>query len=50
MNGQRLPSLDYPPARRADVLDHYFGSTVADPYRWMEHLNSPELHQEDRDG
>jgi prolyl oligopeptidase len=37
------PSLDYPSGRRADVSDNYFGTTVADPYRWMEDLNSPEL-------
>jgi hypothetical protein len=36
-------SISYPSARRADVIDDYFGSTVADPYRWMEDLNSPEL-------
>ena len=31
---------DYPPARRSDQMDNYFGSTVADPYRWMEDLDS----------
>ena len=35
----------YPSARRADVIDNYFGTKVADPYRWMEDLNSPELKQ-----
>jgi prolyl oligopeptidase len=39
------PSLSYPTARRADVVDDYFGTKVADPYRWMEDLNSPELKQ-----
>jgi prolyl oligopeptidase len=38
-------SLSYPSARRADVIDNYFGTKVADPYRWMEDLNSPELKQ-----
>jgi prolyl oligopeptidase len=38
-------SLAYPPARRADVIDDYFGTRVADPYRWMEDLNSPELNR-----
>jgi hypothetical protein len=37
------PSISYPSARRADVMDDYFGTKVADPYRWMEDLNSPEL-------
>jgi prolyl oligopeptidase len=38
-------SLSYPPARRASVVDDYFGTRVPDPYRWMEDLNSPELKQ-----
>jgi prolyl oligopeptidase len=34
---------EYPPARRGDHVDDYFGTEVADPYRWMEDLESAEL-------
>jgi len=32
----------YPQARRDDTLDDYNGVKVADPYRWLERLDSPE--------
>ena len=34
--------LDYPGSRRSDQIDEYFGVKVADPYRWMEDLESKE--------
>ncbi len=40
--GPDLP-LDYPEALRLDHTDDYFGTPVADPYRWMEDLDAPEL-------
>ncbi|MDP2390143.1 MAG: S9 family peptidase, partial [Acidobacteriota bacterium] len=35
----------YPPSRRGDDVDAYGATQVADPYRWMEDLESPEVAQ-----
>src|SRR3977135_4108069 len=37
------PKLSYPVSKRGDVVDDYFGTKVADPYRWMEDLDSAEV-------
>jgi prolyl oligopeptidase len=34
--------IAYPATRRADVTDDYFGTRIADPYRWLEDDNSDE--------
>lgn len=34
--------FEYPPARRADVVDDFHGTLVADPYRWLEDADSAE--------
>jgi prolyl oligopeptidase len=35
--------LTYPPAHKVDVVDDYHGTKVADPYRWMEDLESRQV-------
>ncbi|MGV3524298.1 MAG: prolyl oligopeptidase family serine peptidase [Candidatus Sericytochromatia bacterium] len=35
-------ALDYPATRQDQTVDDYFGTSVADPYRWLEDDNSPE--------
>jgi prolyl oligopeptidase len=37
----QVPSK-YPETRKTDVVDDYFGTLVADPYRWLEDDNSAE--------
>ena len=36
------PALSYPPTRTVDVVDDYFGRKIADPYRWLEDLDSAD--------
>ncbi len=40
------PALSaYPETRKDDVTDDYFGTQIADPYRWLEDANSEETAQ-----
>ena len=40
-NGQ---GLQYPLTRTVEWQDNYHGTTVADPYRWLEDANSADTH------
>ena len=35
-------SVTYPPTKKVDTVDTYFGAEVADPYRWLEDDRSVE--------
>ncbi len=45
MGSGMAQELKYPAARVSDHTDVYFGTTVADPYRWMEDVDSAEVKQ-----
>lgn len=35
-------AFDYPASARGPVVEDYHGSSVADPYRWLEDLDAPQ--------
>jgi prolyl oligopeptidase len=35
--------LSYPSAAKTDIVDTYFGTRVADPYRWLEGDAAPAV-------
>ena len=35
--------MQYPATERVEQVDEYHGEKVADPYRWLEDLDSPEV-------
>jgi prolyl oligopeptidase len=35
-------TMKYPDAKKSDVVDQYQGTTIADPYRWLEDTDSAE--------
>ena len=38
-------AIKYPVAKKIDQVDDYFGVKVADPYRWLEDVNSQDTAQ-----
>ncbi|HZI40519.1 MAG TPA: hypothetical protein VFD67_02425, partial [Gemmatimonadaceae bacterium] len=40
---QQAQRVTYPEAKKGEQVDDIFGTKVADPYRWMEDLNAPEV-------
>lgn len=38
----KAPRFEYPKAAKGDVVDDYHGTKIADPYRWLEDLDSKE--------
>ncbi len=41
--GSARAKLTYPPTKRVDQVDDYFGTKVPDPYRWLEENESQEV-------
>ncbi|WP_082627071.1 prolyl oligopeptidase family serine peptidase [Colwellia sp. TT2012] len=42
MTSTQVQKISYPVAPKGDVVDNYFGTEVADPYRWLEDDRSEE--------
>ncbi len=42
MNSPKIEVKEYPATLRGDVVEDYFGTSVADPYRWLEDDSSEE--------
>ncbi len=40
-----MTKLKYPTTHSVDQIDNYHGNQVADPYRWLEDVDSPNTHE-----
>src|ERR1700737_939535 len=45
MSAAATMPLPYPDAPRVDQIDDYFGTRVADPYRWLEEVDSEQTRR-----
>lgn len=43
MSDKKLSLLSTPPAHKDSTTDNYFGTTIADPYRWLENDTAAEV-------
>jgi prolyl oligopeptidase len=39
---KKISMLPYPETKKVDTVDNYFGTTIADPYRWLENDTTAE--------
>lgn len=39
---KKISMLPYPETKKVDTVDNYFGTTIADPYRWLENDTTEE--------
>lgn len=44
-NLYEIPKVNYPSTKKVEVSDNYFGTIVADPYRWLENDTAADVGQ-----
>src|ERR1035437_2172647 len=42
---QNNQKIKYPATARGNQVDDYFGTKVRDPYRWLENVDSADVHE-----